>query len=506
MKTDVLVIGAGVAGLAAALAVEGRSVLVASETPLGRDLASAWAQGGIAAALGGADSPQLHAADTVAAGAGIVARDAVETLANEAPAAVDALVRLGVPFARDAGGALALGLEGAHGQRRIVHAADATGAAIVDALVAEARGRPNVRLCAGLRATALLQRSDGRVAGAVLLAPGGEEIVVEAGAVILATGGFGGLFARTTTPAGARGAGIALAARAGATLADLEFVQFHPTALRIAADPLPLVSEAVRGEGALLVDGTGARIMTGIDPRGELAPRDIVARAVSACEAAGGRVFLDARAALGERFPARFPGIFAVAQRAGLDPRIAPLPVTAATHYTIGGVATDTDGRTSLPGLWACGEVAATGLHGANRLASNSLVEGLVFGARAGRDVAARAAERGAPALPGPRRVRLGRGDCAAALRPLRAAMSAGLGVVRDEDGIAGALQTFAALERTVDDDRIADAALVAAAVARAALARRESRGAHLRADYPTSDPRWARRSFVAPPVLARTS
>jgi L-aspartate oxidase len=506
MKTDVLVIGAGVAGLAAALAVEGRSVLVASETPLGRDLASAWAQGGIAAALGGADSPQLHAADTVAAGAGIVARDAVETLANEAPAAVDALVRLGVPFARDAGGALALGLEGAHGQRRIVHAADATGAAIVDALVAEARGRPNVRLCAGLRATALLQRSDGRVAGAVLLAPGGEEIVVEAGAVILATGGFGGLFARTTTPAGARGAGIALAARAGATLADLEFVQFHPTALRIAADPLPLVSEAVRGEGALLVDGTGARIMTGIDPRGELAPRDIVARAVSACEAAGGRVFLDARAALGERFPARFPGIFAVAQRAGLDPRIAPLPVTAATHYTIGGVATDTDGRTSLPGLWACGEVAATGLHGANRLASNSLVEGLVFGARAGRDVAARAAERGAPALPGPRRVRLGRGDCAAALRPLRAAMSAGLGVVRDEDGIAGALQTFAALERTVDDDRIADAALVAAAVARAALARRESRGAHLRADYPTSDPRWARRSFVAPPALARTS
>jgi L-aspartate oxidase len=506
MKTDVLVIGAGVAGLAAALAVEGRSVLVASETPLGRDLASAWAQGGIAAALGGADSPRLHAADTVAAGAGIVARDAVETLANEAPAAVDALVRLGVPFARDAGGALALGLEGAHGQRRIVHAADATGAAIVDALVAEARGRPNVRLCAGLRATALLQRSDGRVAGAVLLAPGGEEIVVEAGAVILATGGFGGLFARTTTPAGARGAGIALAARAGATLADLEFVQFHPTALRIAADPLPLVSEAVRGEGALLVDGTGARIMTGIDPRGELAPRDIVARAVSACEAAGGRVFLDARAALGERFPARFPGIFAVAQRAGLDPRIAPLPVTAATHYTIGGVATDTDGRTSLPGLWACGEVAATGLHGANRLASNSLVEGLVFGARAGRDVAARAAERGAPALPGPRRVRLGRGDCAAALRPLRAAMSAGLGVVRDEDGIAGALQTFAALERTVDDDRIADAALVAAAVARAALARRESRGAHLRADYPTSDPRWARRSFVAPPALARTS
>ena len=506
MKTDVLVIGAGVAGLAAALAVEGRSVLVASETPLGRDLASAGAQGGIAAALGGADSPQLHAADTVAAGAGIVARDAVETLANEAPAAVDALVRLGVPFARDAGGALALGLEGAHGQRRIVHAADATGAAIVDALVAEARGRPNVRLCAGLRATALLQRSDGRVAGAVLLAPGGEEIVVEAGAVILATGGFGGLFARTTTPAGARGAGIALAARAGATLADLEFVQFHPTALRIAADPLPLVSEAVRGEGALLVDGTGARIMTGIDPRGELAPRDIVARAVSACEAAGGRVFLDARAALGERFPARFPGIFAVAQRAGLDPRIAPLPVTAATHYTIGGVATDTDGRTSLPGLWACGEVAATGLHGANRLASNSLVEGLVFGARAGRDVAARAAERGAPALPGPRRVRLGRGDCAAALRPLRAAMSAGLGVVRDEDGIAGALQTFAALERTVDDDRIADAALVAAAVARAALARRESRGAHLRADYPTSDPRWARRSFVAPPALARTS
>jgi L-aspartate oxidase len=508
MKTDLLVIGAGVAGLAAALAVEGRSVLVASETPLGRDLASAWAQGGIAAALGSEDSPRLHAADTVAAGAGIVARDAVETLANEAPAAVDALVRLGVPFARDADGALALGLEGAHERRRIVHAADATGAAIVAALVAEARRRPNVTLCAGLRATALLQRADGRIVGAVLLAPSGDEVVVEAGAVILATGGFGGLFARTTTPAGARGAGIALAARAGATLADLEFVQFHPTALRIAADPLPLVSEAVRGEGALLVDVAGARIMTGIDARGELAPRDVVARAVSACEAAGGHVFLDARAALGERFPAQFPGIFAVALRAGLDPRTTPLPITAATHYTIGGVATDTDGRTSLPGLWACGEVAATGLHGANRLASNSLVEGLVFGARAGRDVASRAVERSAPAawraMHG--RAPAGYGDCSAALRPLRTAMSAGLGVVRDEAGLTHALQTFAALERTADDDRVADAALVAAAVARAALERRESRGAHFRADHPASDPRFAHRAFVAPPALARTS
>ncbi|HTW84893.1 MAG TPA: L-aspartate oxidase [Candidatus Sulfotelmatobacter sp.] len=506
MKTDVLVLGAGVAGLAAALAVEGRRVFVAGETPLGRDLASAWAQGGVAAALGAADSPLLHAADTLAAGGGIAEPDVAETLAREAPAAIDALVRLGVPFARADDGALALGLEAAHSRRRIVHVADATGAAILDALLAQARRRPNVQLCDGLRASALLVRP-GRVVGAVLVTPAGDQVRVEANAVVLATGGFGGLYARTTTPLAARGAGIALAARAGATLADLEFVQFHPTALRTTADPLPLVSEAVRGEGALLVDAHGTRIMDGIDARGELAPRDVVARAVAAVEAAGGSVLLDAREALGERFAARFPGIFATARRAGIDPRTQPLPVKAVAHYTIGGVATDAYGRTNVPGLWACGEVAATGLHGANRLASNSLVEGLVFGARVGEDVSAIGGTQSASgARSAGARESVAHGTVGAALRELRATMSDALGVVRDEPAMLRALDAFTALERTATDDRIADAALVGTLVARAALARRESRGAHQRSDYAASDPRCAQRSFVAPARLARIS
>jgi L-aspartate oxidase len=299
-----------------------------------------------------------------------------------------------------------------------------------------------------------------------------------------------------------------MAGRAGARLADLEFVQFHPTALRCDADPLPLVSEAVRGEGALLVDASGSRIMAGLDPRAELAPRDVVARAVAAAERRGVPVFLDARAALGAAFPDRFPGVFAAALRVGTDPRTEPIPVTAAAHYTIGGVATDLAGRTSLPGLWACGEVAATGLHGANRLASNSLVEGLVFGARAGRDIAAtvpgRAERRAVAAVP----ARAASGDPAAALRPLREAMSADLGVVRDAAGMSRALEIFGALERSAADDRVADAAYVAAAVARAALARRESRGAHQRADFPLPDPRCARRTLAGgePAGLARTS
>jgi L-aspartate oxidase len=507
MRTGVLILGGGVAGLSTALATLDRPVIVVSETPLGRDLASAWAQGGVAAALGTNDSPQLHAADTLAAGAGIADGAVVDAFAAEAPAAIDALIRLGVPFARGADGALALGLEAAHARRRVAHVADATGAAIVDALLTEVRTRPNVQLLEGVRAMRLLNAPDGSVCGALLVAPNGEIVVTAADAVVLATGGFGGLFARTTTPLAARGAGIAMAGRAGAALADLEFVQFHPTALRVLSDPLPLVSEAVRGEGAVLVDERGTRIMDGVDPRRDLAPRDVVARVVADVERRGGAVFLDAREAPGATFPERFPGIFAVAMRAGVDPRIVPIPITAVAHYTIGGVATDVAGRTSLVGLWACGEVAATGLHGANRLASNSLVEGLVFGARVGRDIGGTTGARlhgAVTALPVP----VASGDPTEALRPLRSAMAAGLGVVRDADGLSRALETFVALERSATDDRVADAAYVASAAARSALARQESRGAHQRADFPLADPRSARRSIVEGERvhLARTS
>ena len=496
MKTDVLIVGAGIAGLAAALALDGRSIVVISGQPLGHDLASAWAQGGIAAVLDDReDSPQLHAADTLGAGAGIAERGAVDALVDEAPSAVVALARLGVPFDRDRDGRLALGLEGAHSHRRIVHAADMTGAAAVAALIDAVRARPNVWLRERMRAAELLLHADGAVAGALVIAPNGEVVTIAAHAVVLASGGFGGLFARTTTPLGARGSGIAMAARVGAALADLEFVQFHPTALRVAADPLPVVSEALRGEGATLVDARGGRIMDGVDPRGELAPRDIVSRAVAAVERDGGEVFLDARAAIGAAFPKRFPSIFAAARCFGIDPRTELLPITTAAHYTIGGVATVLRGRSSVPGLWACGEVAATGLHGANRLASNSLAEGLVFGARVWPrhrgDGARRRGRRWARAA---RAVRGGR----------RSRRQTATAEGRDERGTGrrarrrrdrSRTRRFVALERTERDARVSDAAFIASAVAHAALAWRESRGAHFRADHPAPHDRFAHRA-----------
>lgn len=497
MKADVLVIGAGVAGLAASLAAAGRSVVLVSETELGSNVASAWAQGGLAAALGSEDSPDIHASDTVSAGAGIANEGAAQILADEAPEAIASLIAIGVPFARDAAGQLDLGLEAAHSRRRIAHVADATGAAIVSSLTAALRTRQNVCVLERVQARSLLQDGDGTVCGALLVPERGETFSVAAGAVVLATGGYGGLYARTTTPLGALGAGVAMAGRAGAVLADLEFVQFHPTALRVACDPLPLISEAVRGEGAVLVDRTGARIMQGLDPRGELAPRDIVAVAVAEAERSGRDVFLDAREAIGPRFAERFPGVFATARRNGVDPRNEPIPVTPAAHYTIGGVATDLNGRTSLAGLWACGEVASTGLHGANRLASNSLIEGLVFGARAGRD----AGEASRPHATRVRAVRPGRVQRhdadAAALHALRATMTTRLGVLRDAAGINAALDRIAALAENGASGLVADAAYVASGIARAALARCESRGAHRRADFAFSDPRFARRSLI---------
>ena len=360
-----------------------------------------------------------------------------------------------------------------------------------------------------VRAHRLITAADGSACGALLVAPNGETVAVDAGAVVLATGGFGGLFARTTTPLGAQGAGIAMAGLAGAALADLEFVQFHPTALRVEADPLPLVSEAVRGEGAVLVDDHGTPIMDGLDPRRDLAPRDVVARIVAAAERGGRAGFLDARAAIGDRFPKRFPAVFAAAMRFGIDPRNAPIPITPAAHYTIGGIATDLHGRTSLPGLWACGEVAATGLHGANRLASNSLVEGLVFGARAGRDAAARTLHRAARHKEASASARYpAGGDDAEAMRHIRVAMTAGVGVLRAGGGMSRALDDFAAIEAGAPSERVAGALYVAGMVARAALARCESRGAHQRADFPDSDPRLAHRFIVNGErmALARTS
>ena len=408
LRTEVLVVGSGIAGLTAALTAAERSdVLLVTKGELAEG-ATCRAQGGIAGAVGPGDSPAAHARDTLAAGAGLGDAEAVRVLCTQGPAAIAELLARGVVFDRAEDGSCALGLEGAHDRPRILHAGgDATGRAIEDALIRAARARAAEGARGGLTLlehTALvdLQVAQGQVVGAELLAADGARVRVRARSTVLATGGAGQLFAHTTNPAVATGDGLAAAWRAGAALEDLEFFQFHPTALAVKVPHASfLVSEAVRGEGALLRDAQGRRFLPALDPRGELAPRDVVARAIAHVMAAqGGRpVLLDATAIGAERLRRRFPTIDAAVRAAGIDWGREPVPVTPAAHYWMGGIRTDLDGRTTLPGLHAAGECARTGVHGANRLASNSLLEGAVFGARAGAAAATSTpADHGSPA------------------------------------------------------------------------------------------------------------
>lgn len=471
-----LVIGAGLAGLSAALAAAPRPVLVVAAAPLAEGCASAWAQGGVAAAVGAGDSAALHAADTERAGAGLVEPEAALRLARAAPAVVARLLALGAPFDRDAEGRLIQSLEAAHSLPRVARVGgDRAGAAIMAALTEAALRSPALTLWAPARARALVRTEGGAIRGA-LVERGGRLVEILAPAVILATGGLGGLFAVTTNPPALRGEGLGLAALAGAAIADPEFVQFHPTALDIGLDPAPLATEALRGEGAVLVDRDGRAFMQGVHPQKDLAPRDVVARAVHAEIAAGRGAFLDARAAVGPRFPDLFPTVYAACRAAGLDPRLDPMPVAPAAHYHMGGIETSGPGRASLEGLWAAGECASAGVHGANRLASNSLLEAAGFGFEAGRDAAeaespssgALAPTRPFPDLP------------AEALAVLRPAMSRDAGVARDA---AGLTRLIGVLDSLFARHGPAPALMAASLVAQAALARRESRGAHFRLD-----------------------
>lgn len=472
-----LIIGGGLAGLSAALETAPRPTLVATPAPLLQACSSAWAQGGVAAALTASDTPELHAADTAAAGAGLVDPEAARALTAEGRATVEWLVRLGAPFDRDAAGGFAVSREAAHSRPRVARVGgDGAGRAILSALVAAVRAAPHVQIWEDARLRGLLQDADGRVRGA-LIECGGRLVEVIAPAVVLATGGAGGLYARTTTPTALLGEGMALAWQAGAEILDPEFVQFHPTAIDVGLDPMPLATEALRGEGARLVDHAGAYLL-GAAADADLAPRDIVARAVHAARSDGRGAFLDARAAVGAHFPEAFPAVFAACMRAGLDPREEPIPVAAAAHYHMGGIAADLDGRTTLPGLFAVGECAAAGVHGANRLASNSLLEAAAFGRRTGRAAAAEFAGRG--------RIPPGRRP-APDLQPrplarLRLAMSELAGVIRTGPGLTNLIATLDQL----DAGRVPALPSVAARlIAEAALARRESRGGHYRADFP---------------------
>lgn len=493
LGNPVVIVGAGLGGLMTALELAPAPVLLLCRSPLGSEVASAWAQGGIAAAIAGDDSPALHAADTHAAGDGLCDTAVVDLVTREAPACVERLERYGVRFDRDAEGRLALGREGGHGRRRIVHARDATGDAITSALIAEARRTPSITLLEGVAARQLLVE-DGVVRG-LIARRGAETLLLGARAVVLATGGAGGLYAHTSNPLGARGDGFVMAARAGAVLADLEFVQFHPTAMDVAADPMPLATEALRGEGALLVNSLGERFMAGLHPLAELAPRDVVARAIFRELAAGRRSFLDARAALGERFAARFPTVHAACLAAGIDPARELIPVAPAAHYHMGGIDADAQARSSLPGLWAVGEVASTGLHGANRLASNSLLEAAVFGARAASDIAGTLDSTGRPGLPATAGDPLPERDDWQALARIRATMDSKVGVEREAAVLEQAIVELDSFRRQGPQGSTADAATAGLLIACAALERRESRGGHFRRDYPRHDAAAASRS-----------
>jgi L-aspartate oxidase len=502
---DVVIVGAGLAGLFTALQLAPMHVTVLAAAPLGQGASSNWAQAGIAAAVGADDRPELHTADTIAAGAGLVDPAVARFVAEEGPDRIADLVAYGVPFDRNSDGLFDLSQEAAHGRRRVVHVSgDRTGASIMQALIARVRATPSIRVLEGYEADELIV-DDGRVAGVRLVRPSalgnGTYEFFPACAVVLATGGVGALYSVTTNPPYARGESIAMAARVGAMIGDAEFVQFHPTALDVGTDPAPLATEALRGEGATLVNRRNERFMLALDARAEMAPRDIVARGVFNEIAAGRGAFLDCRAAIGAHFAQAFPTVYAHCRAAGIDPAVDLIPIAPAAHYHMGGIATDHTARTSVAGLWAIGEVASTGLHGANRLASNSLLEAIVFGARAAADIGGLDQHtRRAPLVEVRRtsRTRAGLADRTAAVKLLRRTMTDDVGVVRDATGLRRALSTIGDIEQRAGGDTVlANMALAAKFIAGGALLREESRGAQERSDFPDPDPALAARTFL---------
>ncbi|MCA0375237.1 MAG: L-aspartate oxidase [Gemmatimonadetes bacterium] len=496
IRTRFLVIGSGVAGLHTAWrASEHGPVMVLTKRTL-FDSATAYAQGGIAAALGAGDSPDLHRADTLAAGAALCDAEAVQVLVQEGPARVRELQAAGARFDLDPDGDFKLGKEAAHSRHRIVHAhGDQTGAEVARALVAKVRESAAVTVQETARVLDLLlvEDEDGVHCAGVRASLAGRPVEIVADATVLATGGCGQIFRYTTNPQVATGDGFAIAHRAGAKLGDMEFVQFHPTALDTPENPLALVSEAVRGEGAVLLNARGQRFMPRRHRLAELAPRDVVAREIFREQQAHGQVFLDATH-MGARFAERFPGIDQLCRARGIDPSQEPMPVTPAAHYMMGGIVTDLAGRSSLPRLYAVGEVARTGVHGANRLASNSLLEGLVFAERVARDLAHTpldlpappAADWSVPALDD-------RGAAQVAADEIRQLMWDHAAIARTASGLRRCIAALHHLGSRLAPGATEERNLLTTAtlVAEAALLRKESRGGHFRSDFPKTRRKW---------------
>ncbi|MFJ9050130.1 L-aspartate oxidase [Streptomyces bacillaris] len=537
IDADVVVVGSGVAGLTTALrcAAAGLDTVVVTKARLD-DGSTRWAQGGIAAALGEGDTPEQHLADTLVAGAGLCDEEAVRTLVTEGPDAVRRLITTGAHFDTTDSGDIALTREGGHHRRRIAHAGgDATGAEISRALVEAVRAAA-LRIIENALVLDLLTDAEGRTAGVSLhvMGEGQHDGVgaVRAPSVVLATGGMGQVFSATTNPSVSTGDGVALALRAGAEVSDLEFVQFHPTVLFLGAESegqQPLVSEAVRGEGAHLVDASGTRFMLGQHELAELAPRDIVAKAITRRMHEHGteHMYLDARHFGARMWEQRFPTILAACRAHGIDPVTEPVPVAPAAHYASGGIRTDLRGRTTVPGLYACGEVACTGVHGANRLASNSLLEGLVFAERIAADIAETRPPRTEPAE--------APGDADApvpllapeARTVIQRTMTRGAGVLRSAESLAAAAEELEALHRSaaadaddpdpkvavpgVDTWEVTNLLLVSRVLVAAAREREETRGCHWREDRPDRDDAHWRRHLVVRiaadrmPVVHRT-
>jgi len=502
---EFLIVGSGIAALRAALELADTGDVLLLTKAASAEGNTGYAQGGIAAAVGEGDTPALHEQDTLAAGDGLCDVNAVRVLVENGPADVEALMAWGAAFDRQPDGELALAREAAHSVRRVLHARDTTGRTIGGTLWANTSAHPRIHAVEHARATAIALE-DGHAVGVHYLDPAGAKQTVRARATLLATGGAGQVYRETTNPEVASGDGIAMAYLAGARVADLEFVQFHPTALQVPGQPRFLLSEALRGEGAKLVNADGEPFMTRYEPAGDLAPRDRVSRGIVKELARTGKpVFLSLKHLDAEMVHTHFPHIAAACRAAGLDLARDPIPVSPAAHYVMGGVETDLDGRTSVPGLFAAGEVACTGVHGANRLASNSLLEGLVFGRRAGRAMIETAAHTW-PARFSAREVPSPRPPADAAgpeptVETVRDRMWRQVGLIRDRDGLQAAVRAFDAdwnwlaarpEPAGVDQARLASLIMVGGLMARAALRREESRGGHYRSDFPArNDAAW---------------